>query len=93
MSEEIPFTSERNQILTLSLGMDNRIVVTMQLYPLAIANLVAAAEWAKQHPEVPFVDIILHGKPPRTLSISMDRTELLSIIADMDRIGQSITLQ
>lgn len=85
--------SEENRLLLFNLGVDGRIAVTMQLYPPAIANLIAAAEWAKQHPEVPFVEVILHGEPPRTLSMSIDRTELLSIIADMDRAEQNITLQ
>ncbi len=94
MSEENPLAnSESNKILFLNLGIDGRIALMMQLHSPAIANLIAAAEWAKQHPEAPFVEVILHGEPPRTLSMSMDRTELLSIIADMDRAEQDITLQ
>ncbi len=69
------------------LGMrdgDGRTIAVLHLFPAAIASsIMSAAEWAKAHPEAEHVEIVLHGKKPDALIITLSRINLLGIAADL----------
>lgn len=65
---------ERIAILGL-LDQEGRNSVVLHLFP--------SAEWAKAHPEVEHVEIVLHGEKPDALSLTMPRAPLLGIAADL----------
>ncbi len=78
------------------LGMldgDGQNSVVLHLFPSAITRVMVAAEWAKVHPEAEHIDIVLHGEKPDALVMTMPRTALLVMAADMARQEQGITLQ
>lgn len=73
---------ERIAILGL-LDQEGRNSVVLHLFPSAASRLLRAAEWAKAHPEVEHVEIVLHGEKPDALSLTMPRAPLLGIAADL----------
>ncbi|MEY2341477.1 hypothetical protein AB4090_05120 [Acidithiobacillus sp. IBUN Pt1247-S3] len=80
----------------LVLGMldeDGENSVVLNLFSSSLSRVVAAAEWAKAHPEVEHVEIVLHGEEPDVLTLIIPRASLLVIVADMDPDGRGVTLQ
>ena len=80
-------------ILAIALMEKEESAVVMQLFPSAIARLMAGVEWAKSHPDASHVEIVLHGEKPNALVMTMPRAALLSLAADMSSVPQDITLQ
>jgi carbamoylphosphate synthase large subunit len=86
--------SEMMRIALLGLlDEDGQNSVILQLFPSAISRLMAAADWAKANPQEDSVEIVLHGEKPHALIMTMPRATLLSMVADMERREQGITLQ
>jgi carbamoylphosphate synthase large subunit len=82
------------RIIVLGLVDDNgQNGVILQLFPSAISRVMAAVDWAKANPKEDHVEIVLHGEKPDALVMTMPRASLLSMVADMDRREQGITLQ
>jgi carbamoylphosphate synthase large subunit len=78
------------------LGMldgDGQNSVVLHLFPSAVARVMSAAEWAKAHPEAEHIEIVLHGERPDALIMTMPRTALLVMAADMVRQENGVTLQ
>lgn len=72
-------------------GQPNSVV--LQLFSSAVERVMQSVEWAKAHPEAARVEVILYGEGPATLMMSMERTAFLSLVADLSRQSQGITLQ
>jgi len=86
--------SEMTRIIFLGLlDDDGQNSVVLQLFPSAISRVMAAADWAKANPKEDRVEIVLHGEKPDALVMTMPRASLLSMVADLERKEQGITLQ
>ncbi len=91
--------SQELQLTVLSmLDGNGKNSVVLRLFPSAITQVMATAEWVKANPEAEHVEIVLHGvvphcERPDALIMTMPRTALLVMAADMVRQEQGVTLQ
>jgi len=86
--------SEMVRIMVLGLVEGNgQNSVVLQLFPSAISRFMSAADWAKANPQEDSVEIVLYGEKPHALVMTMPRASLLSMVADLERREQGITLQ
>lgn len=86
--------AENQRVIALGLmDSDGENSVVLHLFPSAMSRMIVAAEWAKANSEVEHVEVVLHGEPPNTMVITLPRSVLLGIVADLERSEQGITLQ
>ena len=75
------------------LDSDGQSSVVLHLFPSAMSRVMVAVEWAKAHPEVEHVEVVLHGEKPDALIMTLPRIGLLGMVADLERQERRVTLQ
>ncbi|OFA16000.1 hypothetical protein A4U49_09560 [Acidithiobacillus ferrivorans] len=78
---------QKNMVIGLG-DRSGDLAVVLQLFPVAIARVMAAAEWAKSHPDVKYIPVTLHGEAPTALVITMERTDLFAMVIDILQSNQ-----
>ena len=94
MEENQEDDQEMQRVAVIGLmGGEGQPNVVLHLFPSSQARLMAAVKWAKAHPEAEHVQIVLHGAPPDALVMTLPRTALLALVADMAQQEHGVTLQ
>ena len=85
--------TEMQRVLVVGLQDGGQSSVVLHLFASAVARMLIAVEWAKAYPEAEHIEVVLHGKKPDALVMTLPRTALLALVADMAQQEHGVTLQ
>lgn len=79
------FTNTRSMVVAFP-EPDQNSALTLTLNPATMERVIQAAEWAKNHPEEPFIQFsLLEKSSPKGLMMVLSRVDLLSLASNIER--------